>query len=194
MQVRYTSVTSDDPPLRGERSAGPAYEDSAYLNYYESESPVTNVEIEIAQPGFTLYSGALTATGFDPAAPFAKDPSALDVAAARMSYLDGERDDAGNLVVGDDGSLKTWVVDADYEAAPAQQVVDGAMFIGKDKNWFDVYTLTSSVGEIDIVSSDPASSLWSPTPASWGAAPSTGPAPPPTWPAPRPAWWVPAWP
>ena len=30
-----------------------------------------------------------------------------------------------------DGSLKTWVVDADYEAAPAQQVVDGAMFIGK---------------------------------------------------------------
>lgn len=155
VQVRYTSVTSDDPPLRGERSAGPAYEDSAYLNYYESESPVTNVEIEIAQPGFTLYSGALTATGFDPAAPFAKDPSALDVAAARMSYLDGERDDAGNLVVGDDGSLKTWVVDADYEAAPAQQVVDGAMFIGKDKNWFDVYTLTSSVGEIDIVSSDP---------------------------------------
>ena len=155
VQVRYTSVTSDDPPLRGGRSAGPAYEDSAYRNYYESESPVTNVEIEMAQPGFTLYSGALTSTGFDPADPFAKDPVTLDVAAARMSYVDGERDGSGNLVAGDDGSLKTWVVDADYEAAPAQQVVDGATFIGKPKDWFDVYALTSSVGEIDIVSSDP---------------------------------------
>ena len=155
VQVRYTSVTSDDPPLRGGRSAGPAYEDSAYRNYYESESPVTNVEIEMAQPGFTLYSGALTTTGFDPADPFAKDPATLDVDAARVSYLDGERDGSGNLVVGEDGSLKTWVVDADYEAAPAQQTVDGSTFIGQSKDWFDLYALTSSVGEIDIVSSDP---------------------------------------
>lgn len=155
VQVRYTSVTSDDPPLRGERSEGPAYEDSAYRNYYESESPITNVEIEMAQPGFTLYSGAAVSTGFDPANPFAKDPSALNVDSARMSYVDGKRDDDGNLVVGPDGLLDTWVVDANYADAPAEQTVDGATFIGQSKDWFDVYVLTSSVGEVEITSSNP---------------------------------------
>ncbi len=167
VQVSYTSVTNPDAPKRGQAAQAegqttPLYEDSAYHNYYESSSEPAAVEIEMANPGLTLYSTLLKGS-FDPA----KDPKSYTAAQVtalqstdpevRMSYLGVKQNEDGTPATKPDGSLDTYLVDADYVAEngdhPAQQFVVASDYVGKGTH--SVYLLTSSVGEVELTSSNP---------------------------------------
>ena len=169
VQVSYTSVTNPDAPKRGEANqaedaAAPLYEDSAYRNYYESASDPVDVTIEMANPGLTLYSTLVKDQGiFDPA----KNPKTYTTAQVtalestdpeiRMSYLGVKQNDDGTPATKPDGSLDTYLVDADYVAEngehPAQQFIVASDYVGKGAR--SLYLLTSSVGEVKLTSSNP---------------------------------------
>ncbi len=133
----------------GVGEVAPAYTDSSYVNYYESTTSVSPIEIELATPDFKLYNQF--GTGYIPNGEGLSD--ADKVANDKKLKLDEttERDwtDADDELKGtedrtDVGEFRD-VVDEDSGSVTETR-----------QDWFPLFVQTNSIGDIVFESSNPA--------------------------------------
>lgn len=108
----------------------PAHNDSAYTNYYESQSDATPVEIELTSPDFTLYNEA--GTGFVPGNTDAANTNKLI-----LTDTDDKKVTAEGIMAGDKPGFQT-----DVSAYRDETDAAGNVTATHD-NWFPLYIQTT---------------------------------------------------
>lgn len=121
----------------------PAHNDSAYTNYYESQSDATPVEIELTSPDFTLYNEA--GTGFVPGNTDAANTNKLI-----LTDTDDKKVTAEGIMAGDKPGFQTDV------SAYRDETDDAGNVTATHDNWFPLYIQTNSIGNITFTSSNPS--------------------------------------
>ena len=121
----------------------PAHNDSAYTNYYESQSDATPVEIELTSPDFTLYNEA--GIGFVPGNTDAANTNKLI-----LTDTDDKKVTAEGIMAGDKPGFQTDV------SAYRDETDDAGNVTATHDNWFPLYIQTNSIGNITFTSSNPS--------------------------------------
>ncbi|WP_251179269.1 DUF11 domain-containing protein [Adlercreutzia agrestimuris] len=150
--------TSEDSPAveedaeatqAGVAGLAPAYTDSSYVNYYESTTSVSPIEIELATPDFKLYNEVNTGyipngEGLDDADKAANDAKLKLNDTTERDWTDADGNAQGKEEFTDVGSFRD-VVDEETGAVTESR-----------QDWFPLYVQTNSIGNIVFESSNPA--------------------------------------
>lgn len=151
--VEYTSAATNAAPRDEEAEQAntladdsgsswkPAHNDSAYLNYYESQSDPTSVKIELTDPDFVLFNEA--STGFIPG-----DSSEENTNRLVLKDIDGKPVSADAIMKDSNKGYRTNV--SDY-----RDKVNDDGTTSSQENWFPIYIQTNSIGDITFTSSNP---------------------------------------
>lgn len=141
------SEAADKGSQAGVGDVAPAYTDSSYVNYYESAAPASQVEIELAEPDFQLFNEK--GTGY---VPNGEGLEQSQVAANNAKLkLDEEherdyKDAAGNV----QGTRENTDVSQFRD-----EVDDNGNVTKTQQDWFPLYVVTNSIGDIEFTSSNP---------------------------------------
>ncbi|MEY8562115.1 DUF11 domain-containing protein [Eggerthellaceae bacterium 3-80] len=133
----------------GVAGLAPAYSDSSYVNYYESTTAISPIEIELATPDFKLYnevgSGYIpNGEGLDDADKAANDAKLKLDDATERDWVDADGNVKGKEDHTDVGSFRDVVDEETGAVTEARQ------------DWFPLYVQTNSIGNIVFESSNPA--------------------------------------
>ena len=129
----------------------PAHNDSAYVNYYESDTGEATVEIDLATPDFRLFNEK--GTGYVPNGEGLPDgQQAANDAKVRVDEAH-ERDYA--VKVGDAEERRGLRDDLEVKDFRDETDDDGDVTATHD-DWFPLYVLTNSIGDIEFTSSNPS--------------------------------------
>lgn len=142
-QAEEEAATPDAGSQAGVGDVVPAYDDSSYVNYYESTTPASEVVIELAEPDFKLYNE--DGTKYEPnekGEPATADKPVLDQDHERDWMSDTGRPQGKE----DDVEVKNFrdVVDDNGNVTETQQ------------DWFPLHVVTNSIGDIEFKSSNPS--------------------------------------
>lgn len=127
----------------------PAYTDSSYVNYYESTTSVSPIEIELATPDFKLYNQFGTGyipngEGLSDADKAANDAKLKLDETTERDWTDGDDELKGTEDRTDVGEFRD-VVDEDSGSVTETR-----------QDWFPLFVQTNSIGDIVFESSNPA--------------------------------------
>lgn len=169
--VEYTSASEDAAPRDEDAAEGddpaaqvlaafrrvfsapftPAHNDSAYVNYYESDTGEALVQIDLATPDFRLFNE--NGTGYVPNGEGLSDgQQAANDAKVRTDEAH-ERDYA--VKVGDTEERRGLRDDLEVKDFRDETDDDGTVTATHD-DWFPLYVLTNSIGDIEFTSSNPS--------------------------------------
>lgn len=174
VSVEYTSASEDAAPRDEDVDAGdegddpaaqvlaafrrvfsapftPAHNDSAYVNYYESDTGEATVQIDLATPDFRLFNEQ--GTGYVPNGEGLADGQQAANDAKVMTDEAHERDYA--VKVGDAEERRGLRDDLEVKDFRDETDDDGNVTATHD-DWFPLYVLTNSIGDIEFTSSNPS--------------------------------------
>lgn len=129
----------------------PAHNDSAYVNYYESDTGQAKVQIDLAAPDFRLFNE--NGTGYVPNGEGLSD-SQQAANDAKLNF-DGDHERDYLVKNGDSeerAGLRTDLAVSDFR----DEVADDGTVTKTNQDWFALYVLTNSIGDIEFASSNPS--------------------------------------
>ncbi len=128
----------------------PAHNDSAYVNYYESDTGESVVQIDLAVPDFKLFNE--DGTGYVPNGEGLEDSQQ----AANDAKLKLDEAHERDVVVKEGDNDKRTNIRDDIEVKSFRDETDAdGNVTATHQDWFPLYVQTNSIGDIEFTSSNP---------------------------------------